>query len=108
MRDYTNSEIEYLIDEHIHSARDRLILKLCYIDGHSHEAIAEKVDLSPRRVSAIISECTLKLSDYLEKESKEPWYYLIQQKLRKDDDISKALILFLSNLKYIECENAYQ
>lgn len=68
MRDYTNSEMRELIDEHIHSERDRLILKLCYIDGYTHEKISEHKDvqLTPRRVSAIISKGTLVISKYLE------------------------------------------
>lgn len=67
MRDYTNSEMRELIDEHIHSARDRLILKLCYIDGLTHEQIAahKDVDLSSRRVSTIISNGTLTLTKFM-------------------------------------------
>ena len=68
MRDYTNSEMRELIDEHIHSERDRLILKLCFIDGYTHEKIAEHkdVNLTPRRVSTIISKGSLVISKYLE------------------------------------------
>ena len=68
MRDYTNSEIEHLIDEHIHSKRDRLILKLKFIDGYTNEYISElkEVDLTPRRVSTIISKGSLVISKYLE------------------------------------------
>lgn len=66
--DYTNSEMENIIDEHIHSARDRLILKLCFIDGVSHEKISEHedVDLTPRQVSNIISKGSLVIVKYLE------------------------------------------
>lgn len=68
MRDYTNSEMREIIDEHIHSERDRLILKLVFIDGYSHENIAARkdVDLSPRRVSSIVSKGSLIISKYLE------------------------------------------
>lgn len=65
MRDYTNSEMNNLIDEHIHSRRDREILKLCYIDGETYEYIAEKVDLTPRRISTIISNGTLVIEKFL-------------------------------------------
>lgn len=68
MRDYTNSEMREIIDEHIHSERDRLILKLCFIDGYTHENIAARkgINLSPRRVSSIINDGALIISKYLE------------------------------------------
>lgn len=55
---YSNSEMETIIDEYIHSSRDRLILKLCFINGVTHEKISEHedVDLTPRQVSNIISK----------------------------------------------------
>lgn len=54
MPHYTNSAMREYIDENIHSARDRRILKLKYIDGMTHERIAEKVDMSPRQIDTII------------------------------------------------------
>lgn len=67
MIEYTNSQIEHLIDEHIHSKRDRLILKLHFIDGMSGEQIAEHpdVDISARWVYAIISRDMARLSKFL-------------------------------------------
>lgn len=66
--EYSNSEMERIIDEHIHSQRDRLILKLCFIDGISHEKISEHrdVNLTPRQVSNIISKGSLVIVKYLE------------------------------------------
>ncbi len=57
-----------MIDEYIHSSRDRLILKLCFIDGVTHEKIAEHedVDLTPRQVSNIISKGSLVIVKQLE------------------------------------------
>ena len=65
---YTNSEMENIIDEYIHSARDRLVLKLCFIDGISHEKISEykEVDLTPRQVSNIISKGSIVIAEQLE------------------------------------------
>ena len=65
---YTNTEMETIIDEHIHSVRDRLVLKLCFIDGVTHEKIAEHedVDLTPRQVSNIISKGSLVIVKQLE------------------------------------------
>lgn len=54
MREYTNSEISMIIDEHIHSERDRKILKRRYIDGICIEPLAEEFDLSPRQIKNII------------------------------------------------------
>lgn len=65
MKNYTNSQITFLIDEHIHNARDRQIMKLHYVDGISAEKIAEKYDLTPRRVSAILSDRLLEIAPYL-------------------------------------------
>lgn len=59
MRDYSNSEMNNLIDEWIHSRRDREALKMAYIDGETHEYIAEKLQISPRTVDTIISKGTL-------------------------------------------------
>ena len=61
MKEYSNSQIAYLIDEWIHSERDRNILKLRYIDGLTFEKIAETSDMSVRQVKRIIykNEMTL-------------------------------------------------
>lgn len=61
MKEYSNSQISYLIDEWIHSERDRKILKLRYIDGLTFEKIAETSDMSVRQVKRIIykNEMTL-------------------------------------------------
>ena len=50
----TNSEISYLIDEYIHSSRDREILKDRFINGLCFEPLAEKHDLSVRQVKNIV------------------------------------------------------
>lgn len=64
--EYTNSQMQSIIAEHIHSDRDRSILKMCYIDGLTHEKIGEIIDLSPRQVSNVISNCSLILVKYLQ------------------------------------------
>lgn len=52
--DYTNSQIAELIDEHIHSERDRNILKRRLIDGICYEPLAEEFDLSTAQIKRII------------------------------------------------------
>lgn len=54
MRIYTNSEIERLINEHVHNARNRDILKRRLIDGVCFEPLAEEFNLSVRQVKNIV------------------------------------------------------
>ena len=54
MIDVPNSVIADLIDEWIHSERDRKILKRRLIDGICFEPLAEEFDLSVRRVKSIV------------------------------------------------------
>jgi len=56
MQEYTNSQIRDLIDEHIHSERDRGILKRRLIDGICYEPLAEEFDISRSQVIRIISK----------------------------------------------------
>ena len=67
MKEYTNSRISFLIDEYIHNKRDREIMKLHYIDGLSADVIANMkgIDLTPRRVSQILSDRLLEIDRYL-------------------------------------------
>lgn len=50
----TNSELESLISEHIHSERDRKILRMKLIDGYTHERIAEICEMSTRQIKTIV------------------------------------------------------
>lgn len=52
--EYTNSQIRALIDEWIHSERDREILKRRLIDGITFERLAEEFDMSPRQIKNIV------------------------------------------------------
>lgn len=54
MIEYKNSDIANLIDEYIHSEKDRAILKRRYIDGICYEKLAEEFDLSVRHVKNIV------------------------------------------------------
>lgn len=77
MKDYTNSRISYLIDEHVHHARDRRIMKLHYVDGMSADAISRmdentktvpkelRIDIQPRQISRILSDRLLEIEQYL-------------------------------------------
>ena len=65
MVDYTNSQISSLIDEHIHHALHRQMLKDRLIDGMTYEQIAEKHDMSVRQIKNIIYKSTDKILKYL-------------------------------------------
>lgn len=51
---YTNSQMIAAIDEHVHSAWQREALKLRYIDGLTHEQIAEKMGYSTQYIKEIV------------------------------------------------------
>ena len=50
---YRNSEVEMLINDYIHSKRDREILKRRLIDGIHYDKLAEEFDMSERQVKNI-------------------------------------------------------
>ena len=52
--EYTNSQIRELIQEYIHSSRDRSVLLLRLVDGLTFERIAEEMDMSPRQIKNIV------------------------------------------------------
>lgn len=52
--EYRNSQIRELIEEHIHSERDRRILERRLIDGITFERLAEEFELSVRQTKAIV------------------------------------------------------
>ena len=54
LEDVGNSELSALIDEWIHSERDRAILKRRLIDGICFEPLAEEFGLSVRRIKTIV------------------------------------------------------
>ena len=55
--DITNSEIGTVIDEYIHSERDRAIMKRRLIDGICYEPLASEFDLSVNQVKNIVYKC---------------------------------------------------
>lgn len=65
MQEYTNSQIRELIDEHIHSERDRRILYRRLVDGITFEKLAEEFDLSTRQTCSIVQKGTDKLCKYI-------------------------------------------
>lgn len=54
MKEYTNSQVYNLINEHIHSERNRAILKRRLIDGICYEPLAEEFGMSVRQIKQIV------------------------------------------------------
>lgn len=54
MIEYSNTQITRIINEYIHSERNRKILIRRYVDGITLEALAEEFDLSVTRIKKII------------------------------------------------------
>lgn len=67
----TNSQIANAIDEHIHSQRDRMIMKLRLIDGLTYMQISdylfkqENIVLSERQIKNIVYKLQGKLFKHL-------------------------------------------
>jgi DNA-binding CsgD family transcriptional regulator len=57
----SNSQLAELIGEHIHSERNRQIMKMKLIDGYTYEKIAEIVQMSPRYVRSLVKRLTERL-----------------------------------------------
>lgn len=54
LEDITNSRISEVIDEYIHSERDRALLKRRLIDGICYEPLAEEFNLSTVQTKRIV------------------------------------------------------
>ena len=52
--EYSNSQIRALIDEYIHSERDRKILYRRLVDGVTFELLAEEAQMSVRQIRTIV------------------------------------------------------
>lgn len=61
----SNSEIEHLINEWVHSERDRKILKRRLIDGICYEPLADEMDMSVRQIKNIVAKAEAKLFKHL-------------------------------------------
>lgn len=54
MIEYSNSQIAALIDEYIHSERDRAILKRRLIDGITYDELSAEFSISVRHIKTIV------------------------------------------------------
>jgi AraC-like DNA-binding protein len=65
VKDYTNSQIASLINEHIHSERDRQILRRRLVNGCCFEPLAEEFGMSDRQIKRIVYKLQERLFRYL-------------------------------------------
>ena len=52
--EYLNDQVIAIIDQHIHSERDRKILKRNLCDNIGYEALAEEFDMSRSQIARIV------------------------------------------------------
>lgn len=62
---YLNDEVKYIIDQHIHSERDRSIMKRNLCDNIGYEALAEEFDMSRSQIARIVPRCSVIIFDAL-------------------------------------------
>ncbi len=65
MKEYTNTDIAKIIDEYIHSERDRAILKRRFCDGVCYEPLAEEFDMSVAQVKRIVYKNEIKIFNHI-------------------------------------------
>lgn len=63
--DITNSEIDHLISEYIHSERDRKILHRRLVDGICYEPLADEMGLSVVQIKRIVSKAEAQLFKHI-------------------------------------------
>lgn len=66
MSEYTNSQMRELIDEHIHSDRDRRLLYRRFVDGIRLEPLSEEFQLSVRQTKNIVKRGKNTLFDHIQ------------------------------------------
>ena len=64
--EYTNAEISSIIDDVIHSERDRAILKRRLIDGVIYDNLAFEFNISERHIKEIVYRCQERVFKRLE------------------------------------------
>jgi hypothetical protein len=65
VKEYTNTDIAKIIDEYIHSERDRAILKRRFCDGVCYEPLAEEFDMSVAQVKRIVYKNEIKIFNHI-------------------------------------------
>ena len=64
-KEYSNTDVSNIIDEYIHSERDRQILKRRFVDGVCYEPLAEEFDMSVSQIKRIIYKNEYKIFKHI-------------------------------------------
>jgi len=62
---YQNDQVSRIIDQHIHSERDRRILKRNLCDDIGYEALAEEFQMSRSQIARIVPRCEKVVFQYV-------------------------------------------
>lgn len=54
---YQNDQVKDIIDQRIHSERDRMIIKRNLCDNIGYERLAEEFDMSRSQIARIVPRC---------------------------------------------------
>jgi len=60
----TTDEINYFVEQYVHNAKHRVILRLRLLDGTTYEGIAEQVNMSDRQIKNIVYRYMDKLAEF--------------------------------------------
>lgn len=63
--DYSNTKVEAVINEWVHSAFDRKVMHLRLIDGQTHESIAEIMGVEPITIKRHVKKCMPIILDHM-------------------------------------------
>ena len=69
--EYRNSDISNVINEYVHSERDREILKGRLIDGKSFSELSDEFFLSDRQIKKIVYRYQRKIFDMIDQKTHE-------------------------------------
>ena len=71
MIQYSNSRLREIVEDYIHSERDRAVLLRKYCDNRTIEQLAEEFELSVSQIKRIIYKHTITIFGIMEKDDRK-------------------------------------
>ena len=71
MIQYSNSRLREIVEDYIHSERDRAVLLRKYCDNRTIEQLAEEFELSVSQIKRIIYKHTMTIFGIMEKDERK-------------------------------------